>query len=210
MHSKSLIEFYKPLKAYIRKAQNQAGTIGSERRLLLDELASYIREKGASGDQANLVFICTHNSRRSIMSQIFAQTMAALYGIENVMCYSGGTEATAFNPRAVDAMKRAGFKILKSGEENPRYSVFYSDHSTPIFCFSKVYNDDENPDINFAAVMTCSDAERNCPFIPGTDRRFSISYEDPKEADNTSYESERYDERALQIASEMFYAMSRV
>ena len=58
--------------------------------------------------------------------------------------------------------------------------------------------------------MTCSDTDQNCPFIPGASLRIPITYEDPKEADGTDYESVRYDERCKQIATEMFYLMSQV
>ncbi len=210
MELKSHMKLFKPLDAYIQKAIDKTESIDRERRGILESFAAYISDKLSSGDEIRLVFICTHNSRRSIMSQIFAQTAAAVYGIENISCYSGGTEATAFNPRAVAAMERAGFKIEHTGENNPLYTVSYSIQADPIRCFSKVYNNDENPDEGFAAIMTCSDAEKNCPFIPGAEQRFSISYKDPKEADDTSFESDRYDERALQIASEMFFTMRTV
>ena len=96
------------------------------------------------------------------------------------------------------------------GGENPRYEVSYSEERPPLICFSKVYDDPENPQEEFAAVMTCTDAEQNCPFVPGTEKRISLPYIDPKEADDTPKEKERYDERSLQIASEMFYVFGKV
>lgn len=140
------------------------------------------------------------------MSQIWATTAATYYGIKNIRCFSGGTEATAFNPRAVKAMERAGFRIDNPGGTNPHYLVAFSDERSPIECFSKVYDDPFNPREHFAAVMTCSHANENCPFIPGAER-ISVTYEDPKVADDTPEESLKYNERVRQIGTEMFYAM---
>ena len=186
-------------------------TIPVERKELLRELADYIKRKTTDSQEVNLTFICTHNSRRSIMSQIWAQAAAEYYGIGNVHCYSGGTEATAFNPRAVKAMKEAGFQIEKrEASDNPVYIVKYSDNAQPIQCFSKVYNDPFNPQSNFAAIMTCSDADKNCPVVLGADARFPIRYDDPKEFDETPLEAVKYLERSKQIAVEILYAFSKI
>lgn len=137
-----------------------------------------------SDKSINLIFICTHNSRRSTMSQIWAQTASEYFGIPNVNCYSGGTEATAFNPRAVNAVKRAGFKVEQIDEtDNPVYLVYFSHKKEPIKCFSKIYSNNFNPQKDFAAIMTCSEAEANCPVVFGAEKRFPIRYADPKEFD---------------------------
>lgn len=185
--------------------------IPNERKELLIQFAEYISNKLKNEKEVNLTFICTHNSRRSHISQIWAQTAAEYYNIPNVKCYSGGTEATAFNPRAVNAMRKAGFKIDKKDDsENPIYLVYYSDNKEPIECFSKVYSDEYNPQKEFAAIMTCSDADENCPVVLGADERFPIRYEDPKKFDDTPLEMEKYRERSEQIAIEMLYAFSLI
>ena len=145
------------------------------------------------------------------MSQIWAATAAAYYGIKDgVNTYSGGTEATAFNPRAVAAMERAGFKVESPGGQNPHYQLTYNKNDQILECWSKKYDDPANANENFAAVMTCSQADKNCPFIPGATLRVPIPYEDPKIADGTAQEVAKYDERCRQIATEMFYMMSQV
>ena len=183
--------------------------ISSERLKLLDEMATYLRAKMKQGEEIRLNFICTHNSRRSQFSQIWAQTAAAYYGIE-ANCYSGGVEVTAFNPRAVAAIQRDGFKVVKKEGENPVYFVFYSEDEQPIVAFSKLYDDAINAPKDFAAVMTCSHADENCPFIPGANKRIPARYEDPKAFDDTELESAKYDERSKEIATEMFYVFSQV
>lgn len=186
-------------------------SIPEDRKAILDSLASYIQNKQLEGHSTSLTFICTHNSRRSHMSQLWAQALAWQVGLTQVTCYSGGTEATAFNPRAVAAMKRAGFQIDQSKEqpENPLYQVTYANGATPVMAYSKTYDDLNNPDSGFAAVMTCSQADEACPFIPGAETRIALTYEDPKVADGTPYEAERYDERCLQIATELSYVFAR-
>ena len=183
--------------------------VGDSRKDILQPLVAYIQTQVDDGKIAHLNFICTHNSRRSQLSQIWAQTAADCFGIP-VRCHSGGLEVTAFNERAVASLKRSGFQITSEGESNPVYAVFYSKNRPPIPAFSKLYDDPENTAPGFAAVMTCSDADENCPFIPGAEIRIPVRYEDPKEFDGTPQEASRYDERSRQIASEMFYVFSNI
>jgi arsenate reductase len=175
--------------------------IPDNRKVILDKFKDYIQNKLKIGEKPRLNFICTHNSRRSQFSQIWAQTAAAFFAID-VECFSGGVELTAFNERAVASILRCGFKVEKEGEINPKYSVYYETKSKPIVAFSKLFDDTPSP---FAAVMTCAHADENCPFIPAAECRIPVRYDDPKAFDDTALEAEKYDERSIQIASEMFY-----
>tara|TARA_X000000950_G_scaffold207971_1_gene250079 strand:- start:1292 stop:1897 length:606 start_codon:yes stop_codon:yes gene_type:complete len=177
--------------------------IPDNRKVILDKFKDYIQNKLEIGETPRLNFICTHNSRRSQFSQIWAQTAAAFFAID-VECFSGGVELTAFNERAVASILRCGFKVEKEGEINPKYSVYYDTKSKPIVAFSKLFDDTPSP---FAAVMTCAHADENCPFIPAAECRIPVRYDDPKAFDDTALEAEKYDERSIQIASEMFYVL---
>ncbi|MCP9292152.1 protein-tyrosine-phosphatase [Gracilimonas sediminicola] len=201
---------YHKLKEYIQKLEPGYDSIPDKRKENLKKLSDYIRKKTENDRVAKLNFICTHNSRRSHLAQIWTAAAAHYYGIDNIETYSGGTEAIAFNPRAVAAIERAGFEVENPGGDNPRYQVTFSDEAESLTCFSKKFDDDVNPDASFAAVMTCSDADENCPFVPGTEFRIAVTYRDPKESDGTDKEKETYDERCFQIAKEMFYMMSNV
>jgi len=183
--------------------------ISIERLQLLDEMAAYLLAKMKQGEEIRLNFICTHNSRRSQFSQIWAQTAAVYYGIDTA-CFSGGLEVTAFNERAVAALKRDGFKVVQKEGENPVYFVFYSEEEEPIVAFSKVYDDAINAPKDFAAVMTCDHADENCPVISGAERRFPLRFEDPKAFDDGPLEEKMYSERSRQIAAELFYLFKKV
>lgn len=199
--------FFSPLVETI--ASLPISSMSAERKLLLDEIAEYLQEKISTGKEIRLNFICTHNSRRSQFSQIWAQTAADYYGIE-AYCYSGGVEVTAFNPRAVAAIRRDGFKVVKKEGENPVYFVFYSEETEPIVTFSKVFDDSINATKEFAAVMTCDHADENCPFIPGAEKRFPLRFEDPKAFDDSPLEEKMYTERSHQIGAELFYLFQKV
>ena len=181
----------------------------ASREETLKKLINYIQDRKDSGVQASLNFICTHNSRRSQFAQIWAHLASRYYGIK-ASCYSGGTEVSAFNERAVKSLERYGFRIKSQGTGNPVYHIRFSDTEEPILAFSKLYNDPPNPHSDFAAVMTCSDADENCPYIPGADVRIALHYTDPKKADGRKDESDIYDERSLKIANEMFHVFSRL
>jgi arsenate reductase len=198
------------VELYTARALLHIDTIPEKRKGELEEVAAFVTSKRDAGEDSELTFICTHNSRRSQMAQLWAAVAAAHFGVDGVRTYSGGTEATAFNPRAVAAMQRAGFVVDNPGGDNPRYQVSFEDTGSTLECFSKRYDDPANPPEGFAAIMTCSDADEACPVVPGAAFRAAIQYEDPKAADGTPLESAAYDERCLQIATEMFYVFSRV
>jgi arsenate reductase (thioredoxin) len=185
--------------------------IPDARKKLLNELAQYVTSKRAKNLRVKLVYICTHNSRRSHFGQVWAKVASEYYKITEVETYSGGTEATTFNANAINALVRAGFTIeTESAAANPVYHVHYAEDSPPIQCFSKVYDHRSNPSSDFAAVMTCGEADENCPFIPGAELRIATTYDDPKAFDHTPQEDAKYDERCRQIALETLYVFYKV
>lgn len=195
----------------IQQTLSSLPTVSEERKQVLQPLVNYIQEKLNNKELINLNFICTHNSRRSHLSQVWAQMMAFYYQIPNVNTYSGGTEATAMNATVVTTLVDNGFKIQQlSDGTNPIYAIKYADNTSPIIGFSKKYDDDFNPISTFGAIMTCSQADEGCPFIAGAEKRVAVTYEDPKLYDGTPLEKEKYLERSLQIASEMHYVFSTV
>ncbi|MDX2020906.1 MAG: protein-tyrosine-phosphatase [Deltaproteobacteria bacterium] len=198
------------LQKYVQALPAAFDAIPADRKPQLEKLALFIKTQRDSGQTARLVFICTHNSRRSHMGQLFATAAAAHYGIDRVESFSGGTEATAFNPRAVAALKRAGFSIDNPSGDNPHYKVKFAEERPAVEAFSKKYDDAFNPTKGFAAIMTCSHADKNCPTVAGASIRVPVHYEDPKVSDGTPEEAATYDARAKQIATELFYVFSRI
>jgi len=186
-------------------------SVSDERKEVLRPLMDYIQNKVTTNQEIRLNFICTHNSRRSHLSQIWAQTMAFQFGISRVFCYSGGTEATAMFPKVAETLVNQGFQIQKlSQENNPVYAVKFDANQHPIICFSKTYSDDFNPKNNFGAILTCNNADEGCPMVFGAEARFPIKYNDPKAFDGTDLMDEKYAERSLEIASEMYFVFSQI
>ncbi|SDR74970.1 arsenate reductase [Polaribacter sp. KT25b] len=186
-------------------------SISDDRKEILKPLTEFIQAKVSNDQEIRINFICTHNSRRSHLSQVWAQTMANYFNIKNVFCYSGGTEATALFPMVAETLKNSGFEIKTLSEgKNPVYSIKYAENEHPIIGFSKKLDDGFNPKSKFAAIMTCSQADGGCPFIAGAEKRIPITFEDPKAFDNTPQQAEKYNERSLQIATELFYIFSQI
>ncbi|WP_176330771.1 low molecular weight phosphatase family protein [Flavobacterium sp. FPG59] len=183
----------------------------TDRKSVLQPLIDYIQTKVSNHQEIRLNFICTHNSRRSHLSQVWAQTAAAHFKIQNINCYSGGTEATALFPMVIKTLEKSGFEVKKIADgNNPIYAIKYGKNKHPIIGFSKTYDAEFNPISEFAAIMTCSQADGDCPFIAGAEKRIPITYEDPKAFDQTPQQEEKYKERSLQIATELFYVFSRI
>lgn len=185
--------------------------ITNQRKEVLQPLIDFIQAKATLEQPVRLHFICTHNSRRSHLAQVWAQTAAAYLDIKNLCCFSGGTQVTALFPIIAETLRNSGFKIKAlSVGNNPVYSIKYAGNEHAIIAFSKVHDDDFNPKNSFAAIMTCSEADVGCPFIEGAEKRIAIPYEDPKAFDNTPQQAEQYQARSLQIATEMLYVFSQI
>lgn len=185
--------------------------ISNDRKNILQSLIDYIQGKVNSKKPVNLNFICTHNSRRSHLSQVWAQTSASFYNIDNVHCYSGGIQETALFPKVAETLENQGFQILKIADNiNPIYAIKFDENCLPIIGFSKKYDDAYNPNSNFAAILTCSQADDGCPFIAGAEKRIPITYKDPKISDGTTNQTEVYQQRSIEIATEMMYVFSQI
>lgn len=199
------------IKNYVSEAVLSFDQIPENRKKLLEKMSAFIANKVKANEKVELIYICTHNSRRSHFGQIWGKVAAEYYGYKNVQTYSGGTEATAFNPNAIKAIQKAGFEVKdNSASVNPHYKLYFDNEGTEIECFSKVYDDAANPKEGFIAVMTCTSADQNCPFVEGAALRIATPYEDPKKFDGTPQQDEKYSERCKQIAIETVYIFSQV
>ncbi len=209
--SKEKLEFNPKLTAYCKAIPSKFNDIPSERKSELKEIANFILEQKKQHLPSNLLFVCTSNSRRSHMAQVWAQIASYYYGIDSVFTFSGGTEQTRVNINAIVAFQRAGIEIYSNNQgDNPLRYVRIGDKWNPWVIFSKKYTDATNPKTNFAAIMVCAEADKACPFVEGADLRIGLPYQDPKEFDNSPLKAAKYDERCKQIATEMFFVMDIV
>jgi arsenate reductase (thioredoxin) len=195
------------LAATLRRLLSQP--IPKERKVHLNEIVEYAKSKRLNDEPIQVVFICTHNSRRSQLAEVWAQTAANLFGVE-ARCFSGGVEVTAFNSNAIQALAKAGFLTEYQSTENPEIQIRQSEEAAPILCTSKLFDDASIPKSGFAAIMTCAEADENCPFIPGAEIRIPLRYEDPKISDGTESAGAVYQERSEQIGTEMLYVFSKI
>ena len=203
------MKLLKPIADYIETLDT--ANLSEDRKSILQPLIDYINTKTENKQHIQLNFICTHNSRRSPLAQLWAQVMAVRFKVPNVKCFSGGTLATAVYPIVVQTLEDTGFQIFKeTTSEKPIYQITYAPEMASLTAFSKKYDDDPNPKSNFAAVMTCSQADAGCPFVAGSEKRISIMYKDPKISDGTPLQKKTYWERSNQIATEMKYVFSKI
>ena len=203
------ITLFHEISAFINSLD--VSTISEKRKKTLQPLIDFVQSKVSNQETVAINFICTHNSRRSHLSQVCAQTIAYSLHISNVICYSGGTEATAMFPMAAKKLENSGFQIQTLSEgKNPVYAIKYAENAHPIMGFSKRLDDDFNPKTDFAAIMTCNSANEACPLVLGAEKRIPITFEDPKAFDNTPQQAEKYHERSVQIATELLYVFSQL
>jgi hypothetical protein len=197
------------LQKTIAKLATMQAEIPEERKALLAEIAAFISHKLQKGEPVKMNFICTENSRRSHLSQLMSAAIARYFGLP-IKTFSGGTKVSAFNPRTVASLRRAGFSIADAEGENPKYPVVFEPNDEPLLSYSKLYDAPENPQDSFIAIMVCGSADANCPFIPNSEKRFAVTFNDPKVAENTPQEAATYDERLLEIGSQFYYLFNLV
>jgi arsenate reductase len=200
---------YSKLNNYIESLD--VTSISLERRETIASLVDFVQSRVEKNEAIRLNFICTHNSRRSHLSQIWAQVMAHYFNVPNVVCFSGGTEATALYPQVAETLKDVGFEVFELAQgNNPIYAIKYEENEIPVLGFSKKWDDLFNPTSQFAAVMTCSQADEACPIIHGSDKKISFTFDDPKAFDDSPLKKEKYEERSRQIATELCFAFSQI
>lgn len=181
-----------------------ANQVPTERAAVLKELAHQVKARLDQRLPVELRFICTHNSRRSHFAQIWAQVIAEYNHVHEITFSSAGTEITALNQQVVQTLIQQGFEIaIPEQKANPHYEIQYADNRASILAFSKNIQDDSLLKGDFIAIMTCSEADQGCPFVPGALSRVALPFEDPKIADGTAEEEKVYLERSIQIAREM-------
>ncbi len=186
-------------------------SISEHRKARLSSIITHLKKKIILTADIHLIFICTHNSRRSHFAQIWAQTLAAYFHLEKIKAYSGGTEITALYPTVLKSLEKIGFKstLLSSGT-NPVYAIKYGENALSIIGFSKEWNHQFNPQSEFTTIMTCAQADASCPHIAGAEARFSLPFQDPKAYDNSQQESQEYLNTCKLIATEMYYIFSQI
>ena len=203
---------YPKIEAFCKELEQEFDLIPPERKEKLLLIGDYISSKFQENETPKLIVICTHNSRRSHIGQLWSAIGAEYFQLPEIHTFSGGTEATAFNIRAVMAFQKIGFDITPEEEHksNPIYNISWKEGMEAYPPFSKKYEDEPNPREGFAAIMVCSQADEGCPFVFGCDFRLSLPYDDPKEFDGTGMEVEKYDERVRQIGREILFSLSQV
>lgn len=203
---------YSTLTSYLEEALKEMPSIPAERKITLTAIADHVYTRLREGKTPKLLYVCTHNSRRSHFGQLCGKLAAVYFGFPEVNTYSAGTEVTAFNKNAIQAARRAGFSIHSQNPlvQNPIYELSFGTDEPPIVCFSKTYLDESIPKEGICAIMTCTEADGNCPFIPSSQTRMACTYEDPKAFDRTPDQDQAYDNRCKQIAIEALYIFSIV
>ena len=186
-------------------------TLSDERKDLLLSIATKIVDELEDRDKINLNFICTHNSRRSQMAQVWSFYASTYFSLDSIFSFSGGTEVTAFHRNTVKCLQKNGFEfnVDDFSHQNPRYLITFHGTKKSILGFSKTYDNPHNS-YPYIAITTCNSADQNCPFIPDAIERFHLPYIDPKEADNTENQNEKYLETSKQIAGELFFVFEEV
>ena len=184
--------------------------LAEDRKKILLKISETVATEYTENNVVNLNFICTHNSRRSQLGQVWAFYAANYFNL-NIHAFSGGTEVTAFYRNTVKTLQTVGFdfKVVEFSHQNPKYLISYKESTRSIFGFSKRFDDETNKN-PFIAITTCNNADKNCPFIPTAIERFHLPFVDPKFSDDTPEQSATYLKTNEQIAAEIFFIFTEI
>ena len=197
------------IKNYCDRRSAEFDLISEERKTELLKLSAYLSYKET--DPVNLVFICTHNSRRSIFGQVWAKVAAYYYGMGNVETHSAGTQETKIASNVVYTFSSLGFDLVVAGdEENSRHFFIFDERSNACVCQSKTLEHHSLPESEFGAIMTCTSADEACPIVSGSELRLSLPFKDPKDSDGTSNAQQEYRKCSNQIAREMLFTFANI
>lgn len=198
------------IKIFFEKAKENIVTLDSRYELLIS-IAQKITKELYDRKKLNLNFICTHNSRRSQMAQVWSYFATEYFGLDAISSFSGGTEVTAFHRNTVKTLQKSGFEfsVLDFSHQNPKYSISFHNSTKSILGFSKIFDNQIN-EYPYIAITTCDSADQNCPFIPDAIHRFHLPYTDPKISDRTEDQDSRYMDTNQQIAGETFIIFQEV
>ncbi len=107
-----------------------------------------------ASQKLRVLFLCTGNSCRSQMAEGWARHLNG----DVIDAFSAGTESHGLNFVAVKVMAEAGVDISR--------------HASKTLA--------EIDSIQFDYVITvCSDADRNCPVLPGPTKKIHHAFDDP-------------------------------
>ena len=176
------------LNKYINKLENHKLEYHQKKRIEIIVERLYNKIKSIS----LIVFICTHNSRRSQFCEAWSKVLANRYGL-NISFSSAGTTKTSVYKEVINSLKRAGVDINEKG-------ILNIEGKTSIL-YSKTLDDiKEN---KFISITNCTDAEKNCPLDPRSHLNLNIFYDDPKKFDGMENEKKEYDKTSVSIAAEI-------
>ncbi|TNE80711.1 MAG: protein-tyrosine-phosphatase [Bacteroidetes bacterium] len=187
------------LQAFLGTSSGEG--LSAERQELWQKAAQAVVEKEAKA----MNFICTHNARRSVISQSLAAALAHQYGFSEMQFYSGGAESTFIHPNSLALLQKIGFEVkeVKAGN-NPVNTAGFASDAQPLQLFSKTF-DDASSSEPYVAILVCSKGDAACPFIPDAKARILIPFEDPGAYDGTEQAAEAYLATAKLILNELHY-----
>ena len=201
----------KVLKEYIKIILKNIDTgIEKNRKDKLVKLAQVIKRNREQQNIVKVIFICTHNSRRSQFSQVWAYISSLYFKLDFLEFFSGGTEVDSVNLNVINALSNSGLKIEKKQTGDEVYLLKSSKRDKGINLYSKEYSCKSNPPKHFIAIMTCSDADQMCPVIKGADKKVFLPYPDPRTSEKTGLEKKTYGHINAVVAKEMFYLMKQL
>ena len=117
-------------------------------------------------EKMRVLFICGHNSARSVMAEVFLRAFA---GDSFEVTSAGFEPADAVNPLVAEVMAELGFDV--SGHK-PQ-SVF------DLFTQGRLFD---------YVITVCGETEGRCPVFPGVTKRWGWPFADPARATGTREE----------------------
>ena len=167
-----------PTKLFFQQALENL-VLDDQRTALLQTIAKSIIQLISEKRKINLNFICTHNSRRSQLAQVWSSYASSYFKLNKIESFSGGTEVSAFFRNTVKTLQEVGFifQLIEFSHQNPYYSISSHQHVKPIIGFSKLVEHEINKKrYDDSELYCCSGIGGYCVIISPTNSTILASF----------------------------------
>ena len=174
------------------------------RRPALRSCAAAIARQLDARGEVSVVAVCTHNSRRSQLAEVWLAVASAAAGLGGVSVCSGGSDPVAVAPGAIAVLRERGFRVeADTADANPRLRV--RGHGIERELYAKPLGEAVAgvPLRGGVALMVCAAADAACPPVPQVGYRARLPFADPRHADGTPGEAAAYRAASDRIEAEM-------
>lgn len=189
------LRFNKSLNRFCESTTKEFAHIPTDRRIILDKLATEIAHK------RNIIFTCRTTTRRTQLLQTWMQTAFYYFGIFNKTTFSYGDTVSKVYPEVISVLKKSGFAFSESSTKPKAYVFYISEQYQKHGIYPKTISGTFDTSKS-VVVSICLAGE---PVSSLSSDAMNLPYQSPTVFEKTPQEKQKYSDLNKQVAIEMLY-----